>query len=172
MSQTAQFTRNAQGAYQGRPVAHIPVLRSEQLDPAQYARTTCFEAGYLVDVNAGWRNVRPVIDTSACTGCLQCYLYCPDGTIFKVKPSEAAHDASASAKQPTCLVAVDYDFCKGCGICAKMCKFAAITMMPEQEALAEEAAQTTPFIQAASSSQLAPTHTAGQSVSESEVSAS
>ena len=29
--------------------------------------TTSFEAGYLVTKNAGWRNVRPVIDaTAAC----------------------------------------------------------------------------------------------------------
>ena len=36
---------------------------------------TAYEAGYLVTKNAGWRNVRPVIDKSRCVGCLQCYLY-------------------------------------------------------------------------------------------------
>ncbi len=49
--------------------------------------------------NAGWRNLRPVIDATSCTGCLQCYLYCPDGTVYKVpsacQPTEPA-DAAAS----------------------------------------------------------------------------
>jgi pyruvate ferredoxin oxidoreductase alpha subunit len=44
---------------------------------------TAYEAGYLVTKNAGWRNVRPVIHTDKCVGCLQCYLYCPDGVIYK-----------------------------------------------------------------------------------------
>lgn len=103
-----------------RPKAHISSLRTGDLDPASFARTTCFEAGYLVSKNAGWRNVRPVIDGAACTGCLQCYLLCPDGTVYKTSGAAA--------------VAIDYDFCKGCGICAKACKFDAIAMVSESEA--------------------------------------
>ena len=57
---------------------------------------TAYEAGYLVTKNAGWRNVRPVIDNTKCVGCLQCYLYCPDGVIF----------------QDDNKVDVDYNFCK------------------------------------------------------------
>lgn len=75
-----------------------------------------YDAGYLVTKNAGWRNVRPVIDKEKCVGCLQCYLYCPDGVIFK--------DGDK--------VAVDYDFCKGCGICVKTCKTEAIKMESEK----------------------------------------
>ncbi len=33
-----------------------------------------------------------------------------------------------------CAVAVDYDFCKGCGICSKMCRFGAISMVDEAAA--------------------------------------
>lgn len=117
-----------------RPL-RIPTLRKGDLNPETYARSTCFEAGYLVVKNAGWRNIRPVVDRTACTGCLQCYLHCPDGTIYKV----AAPDDSA--RKAADLVAVDYDFCKGCGICAKICGFDAIAMISEQEALAAEAAQ-------------------------------
>ena len=108
-----------------RPPARICTLRSgDALDPAVFARTTCFEAGYLTAKNAGWRNVRPVIDAAACTGCLQCYWLCPDGTVFKVDQVE-----------PTgAPVAIDLDFCKGCGVCAKACKFDAIAMIPESEA--------------------------------------
>ena len=102
--------------------ASIPTLRTSSLDPADFAHSTCFEAGYLTVKNAGWRNMRPVIDAAACTGCLQCYLHCPDGTIFKV--------AEPAAHAP---VAVDYDFCKGCGICVKVCAFGAVAMIPERD---------------------------------------
>lgn len=107
-----------------RAGARIPMLRTQfvdapSLDPAEFARTTCYPAGHLTAKNAGWRNVRPVIDESACTGCLQCYLYCPDGTVMRAQP-----------------VAIDYDFCKGCGVCARACRFNAIRMIPESEAIA------------------------------------
>lgn len=77
---------------------------------------TAYEAGYLVTKNAGWRNVRPVIDAQKCVGCLNCYLYCPDGVIYRERSS----------------VAIDYDFCKGCGICRKICKIGAIEMEAEK----------------------------------------
>ena len=77
---------------------------------------TAFEAGYLVTKNAGWRNIRPVIDNTKCVGCLNCYLYCPDGVIFREGSK----------------INIDYDFCKGCGICAKICKPGAIKMEAEK----------------------------------------
>ncbi|MDR2502390.1 MAG: 4Fe-4S binding protein [Oscillospiraceae bacterium] len=75
---------------------------------------TAFEAGYLVTQNGGWRSERPVIDEAKCVKCRQCYLYCPDGTISQE-------------------ISVDYDFCKGCGICAKICKPGAIAMRREAD---------------------------------------
>ena len=89
---------------------HVPQTLQE------IPETTAYEAGYLVTKNAGWRNQRPVIDKGTCVGCLQCYLYCPDGVIFK-------EDGK---------VAVDYDFCKGCGICRRVCKVGAIGMEAEK----------------------------------------
>ncbi|MDR1829903.1 MAG: 4Fe-4S binding protein [Candidatus Fibromonas sp.] len=82
-----------------------------------YPDSTAYEAGYLTSKNAGWRSVRPVIDAEKCTGCLQCYLHCPDGVIFK------------SGK----VVAIDYDFCKGCGICGRICRLKAIKMEVESK---------------------------------------
>ena len=108
----------------------IPTLQDDELDPAVFARTTCYAAGHLVSTNAGWRNERPVVDAQACTGCLQCYLYCPDGCIFKVEPAEGT----------TCGIAIDYDFCKGCGMCVRACKFGALSMVSEPQAKAVEAA--------------------------------
>lgn len=123
-----------------RRPARIPVLRSGELNPEDYARSTCFEAGHLVVTNAGWRNVRPVVDRGACTGCLQCYMHCPDGTIYKVDAAACDDASSEAAAAGKTLVAVDYDFCKGCGICVKMCAFDVIAMVSEREALAAEAA--------------------------------
>ena len=134
-----------------RRAAHIPALVRANLDPAQYARSTCFAAGHLVDTNAGWRSVRPVIDEAACTGCLQCYLHCPDGTIFKVARASNAEgartgregDSVASRRAASAdVVAVDYDFCKGCGICANVCRFKAVAMVHETEARIAEAARS------------------------------
>ena len=114
----------------------MPALRQTDLDPTVYARSTCFAAGNLVATNAGWRNERPALDESACTGCLKCYMECPDGAVFK----PAAPEPPAPAGQPapaTCAVAIDYDFCKGCGICVKACGFGALAMIPESEADAQ-----------------------------------
>ncbi|MGN1481091.1 4Fe-4S binding protein [Porcipelethomonas sp.] len=77
---------------------------------------TAYEAGYLVSVNSGWRSIRPVIKPEKCVGCMQCYMYCPDGVIYEQNGKAA----------------VDYDFCKGCGICAKTCRTGAIEMEDER----------------------------------------
>lgn len=83
----------------------------------EYPVGTAFTAGYLTTANGGWRSERPVIDASKCVMCSQCYLHCPDGTIYELE-TEKRYE-------------IDYDFCKGCGICAKMCKPGAISMIPE-----------------------------------------
>ena len=83
---------------------------------AEIPEATAYEAGYLVTKNAGWRNFRPTVDAAKCVGCLQCYLHCPDGVIYKKDGK----------------VAIDYDFCKGCGICKKVCKPGAREMEAEK----------------------------------------
>ena len=83
---------------------------------SDYPESTAYKAGNLTSINAGWRSKRPIINTNQCVGCFQCYLYCPDGVISK-KGS---------------VVSVDYDYCKGCGICHKMCKLDAIYMVDEE----------------------------------------
>jgi pyruvate ferredoxin oxidoreductase delta subunit len=77
-----------------------------------YPLGAAYKAGHLVEGNADWRMEAPVVDLEKCVGCYQCFLVCPDGTIFKKEGK----------------VAIDYRFCKGCGICAKQCAFRAITM--------------------------------------------
>lgn len=109
-----------------RGEALIPTLQTAALDPVDFAHTTCYDGGYLVAKNAGWRNMRPVLDAGKCMGCLQCYLYCPDGCIFR--PTRQTADAAGTA-----AVAIDYDFCKGCGVCVEVCRFGALSMVPESK---------------------------------------
>ncbi|MFW6081157.1 MAG: 4Fe-4S binding protein [Desulfosalsimonas sp.] len=75
-----------------------------------------------------WRVMRPVIDLEKCIpakrnkpACFSCWLYCPDGVITKTIP-------------PT----IDYEYCKGCEICAEECPAGAITMVEETRILMEE----------------------------------
>lgn len=84
---------------------------------SEYPVGPCFEAGHLVTENAGWRTEKPVQQKEKCIGCYYCYLCCPEGVIFKSE-GEGKID-------------IDYAFCKGCGICAKVCKKNAIQMIRE-----------------------------------------
>jgi len=94
-----------------------PTVREKKVfGVADVPEDTSFEAGYLVSVNSGWRSIRPVVNTEKCVGCMQCYLYCPDGVI-SIQDNKAV---------------IDYDFCKGCGICSKICKPGAIGMERER----------------------------------------
>jgi 2-oxoacid:acceptor oxidoreductase delta subunit (pyruvate/2-ketoisovalerate family) len=70
----------------------------------------------LVSVNSGFRTEKPVCSKEKCNGCFLCYLYCPDGVIKKDGES----------------ISIDYDYCKGCGICQKICRKDAIHMEKER----------------------------------------
>ena len=76
-----------------------------------------FEAGFLTSENSGWRTEKPIVDAEKCSGCYQCYLCCPEGVIFKKGK----------------VIDIDYAFCKGCGICARICTRNAISMIKEQK---------------------------------------
>ena len=78
-----------------------------------------------------------MFDPSKCTGCLKCYMYCPDGAVFKTDNDREA----CPANRTDTSVALDLDFCKGCGICARACAAGAITMVSEGQARKEEAAK-------------------------------
>lgn len=75
---------------------------------------TC-DSDHLVSINAGWRTYRPVIDQEKCVMCLRCFLVCPDGVIDKAGDQ----------------LVIDYDYCKGCGICAHECRPKCIEMVKE-----------------------------------------
>lgn len=91
-----------------------PFSAPKSMDTIPFGST--FESGHLVEGNAGWRTFKPEVNQEECTLCLKCYMLCPDGVIFKENDQ----------------LVIDYDFCKGCGICANECKFKAITMVKEE----------------------------------------
>ena len=54
----------------------------------------------------GWRTYKPVHVKERCINCLRCWILCPDSAIL-------VEDGK--------VVGIDYDHCKGCGICAREC---------------------------------------------------
>lgn len=64
-----------------------------------------------------WRFKRPELDEETCVVCRQCIDFCPDVAITESEDGE--------------YVVVDYDFCKGCGICEDVCPVDAFEMEVE-----------------------------------------
>ncbi|BDH80077.1 MAG TPA: 4Fe-4S binding protein [Methanothermobacter sp.] len=60
-----------------------------------------------------WRTFKPILDKEKCIECDNCILFCPDACI---NPEYE----------------IDYDYCKGCGICAEECPVKAIKMERER----------------------------------------
>uniref|UniRef100_A0A7C5U4L8 4Fe-4S dicluster domain-containing protein n=1 Tax=Caldiarchaeum subterraneum TaxID=311458 RepID=A0A7C5U4L8_CALS0 len=68
-----------------------------------------------------WRIFKPVVDYGKCTGCMICFIYCPESVI-----------SLDSDNKPI----IDYDNCKGCMICMVECPLKAITAVREVKTLA------------------------------------
>jgi pyruvate ferredoxin oxidoreductase delta subunit len=65
------------------------------------------EGGSAAKFKTGsWRAYRPIWKEENCIHCLFCWIYCPDMAV-KVKDGKRGE--------------FDYDYCKGCGICALEC---------------------------------------------------
>lgn len=67
--------------------------------------------------NAALREAERCFSCGTCNECENCYIFCPDASILK-KLKEISHQ-------------VDYDFCKGCGICFVECPRRAISLEEE-----------------------------------------
>ncbi len=55
---------------------------------------------------ASWRIIKPVYNRDVCIDCQNCWVWCPDVSIV------------SRDKQ---MLGIDYDHCKGCGICSEVC---------------------------------------------------
>jgi len=64
-----------------------------------------------------WRSYKPIFHPEACSHCLLCWVYCPDGAI-RLEGDK--------------VTGILYNYCKGCGICVHECpKEGALTLVLE-----------------------------------------
>ena len=71
-----------------------------------------------LDADTALYEARRCLSCGNCFGCDNCFGVCPDNAVLK---TDAGHG-----------YAIDYDYCKGCGLCAAECPCGAIVMEPEQ----------------------------------------
>ena len=75
------------------------------------------EAGSAAEFRTGdWRSERPVWNEKQCKHCFLCWTVCPDVSIII---------------RDDVMTGIDYDHCKGCGLCVHTCKFDALSMIAE-----------------------------------------
>jgi 2-oxoacid:acceptor oxidoreductase delta subunit (pyruvate/2-ketoisovalerate family) len=115
--------------------AELPVAEFEQLNTWYYSdaprtvrphleavrRQSTFEEvlGGLDQSNALFE-ARRCMSCGSCFACDNCYGVCPDNAVIKLDPTGSyAYE-------------IDYDYCKGCGLCAQECPCGAIEMEPER----------------------------------------
>jgi pyruvate ferredoxin oxidoreductase delta subunit len=66
------------------------------------------EPGTSAEYKTGaWRSNAPEWNGEICISCMNCWMFCPDMSIKLTSEGKVA--------------GVDYDYCKGCGLCAKVC---------------------------------------------------
>ena len=82
-------------------------------------RTSTFDEviGEL-DESTALFEARRCLSCGNCFECDNCYGVCPDNAVIKLGAGQRYE--------------IDYDYCKGCGICAAECPCGAIEMVPEQ----------------------------------------
>ena len=96
---------------------HLPREQMPQR-PAEQGRTRSFD-----EVNLGFdqemvlREARRCFRCGSCSFCENCYVFCPDGAVIR--------------KMKERIIDINYDFCKGCGICANECSSHFIDIVPE-----------------------------------------
>jgi len=73
--------------------------------------------GGLDETNALYE-ARRCLSCGNCFECDNCYGVCPDNAVIKLGPGQRFR--------------FNYDYCKGCGICAQECPCGAISMVPEE----------------------------------------
>ena len=79
-----------------------------------FVATISFPSMGSVGQTGSWRIFKPVKDDERCNECLLCWIYCPEACITK-------------------KLSINYDYCKGCGICAVECPRNAIQMVKEEK---------------------------------------
>ncbi len=88
-------------------------MKKEKESWKEMKKAGIVECGTSLEVKTGkWKAMFPVIDQDKCIRCQRCVIYCPDLCIEEKKGK----------------IIANLDYCKGCGLCAKMCPVNAIKM--------------------------------------------
>ncbi len=95
-----------------------PKTVREQLDAVR--RSSTFDEVVLgLDESTALFEARRCMSCGNCLACDNCYGVCPDNAVIKLSRGGAyAYE-------------IDYDFCKGCGLCVQECPCGALEMQPE-----------------------------------------
>jgi 2-oxoacid:acceptor oxidoreductase delta subunit (pyruvate/2-ketoisovalerate family) len=96
--------------------ADAPKTVRPTLDLAR-RRSTFEEVTKPLDETNALYEARRCLSCGNCFECDNCYGVCPDNAVIKLGPGKRFE--------------FNYDFCKGCGVCAAECPCGAITMVPE-----------------------------------------
>jgi len=72
---------------------------------------------------ASWRVIKPVYNRDICIDCQNCWVWCPDSSII------------SRDKQ---ILGIDYDHCKGCGVCVEVCPTNPKSLLMFGEALSSD----------------------------------
>ena len=98
--------------------ADAPRSVQPQLDLARRQSTFDEVVGGL-DAGTALYEARRCLSCGNCFSCDNCYGVCPDNAVLKLGADGEPYR-------------FDYDYCKGCGICAAECPCGAIEMVPEE----------------------------------------
>jgi len=97
--------------------ADAPKTVRPMLEVARRQNTFEEVQGGLDETNALYE-ARRCLSCGNCFECDNCYGVCPDNAVIKLGPGQRFR--------------FNYDYCKGCGVCAQECPCGAIGMVPEQ----------------------------------------
>ncbi len=88
------------------------------LEPSR-RRGTFDEVVTGLDEESAQFEARRCLSCGNCFGCDNCFGVCPDNAVRKLGTGAYQYE-------------VDYDFCKGCGLCVEECPSGSIVMVPEE----------------------------------------
>ena len=100
-----------------QPIGNSALLRPEERAYSDFN-------SYTATV-ASWRVIKPVYNRDICIDCQNCWVWCPDTSII------------SRDKQ---MIGIDYDHCKGCGVCVEVCPTNPKSLLMFAEAEAPEEA--------------------------------
>jgi NADPH-dependent glutamate synthase beta subunit-like oxidoreductase len=118
--------------------ADAPRTVQPQLDPIRRQGTFDEVVTGLDESNALFE-ARRCLSCGNCFSCDNCYGVCPDNAVVKIDELALAAEGGQRygpglpvAGEPGARYAIDYDYCKGCGMCVSECPCGAIRMEPEE----------------------------------------